>query len=712
MADAWDEKAVFLAALSLAPEDRGAFLRGACPDDASRERIEALLRQNAISTLSLHLGTGSTGRETPDRIEEFHILHKLGEGGMGVVYLAEDTVLGRRVALKILAGHLTGSEQALSRFKEEARNAALLKHPAIVPVFRFGYDGRCHYIVSEYVDGYTLHAMIADERVRRAASARTQDIRTWHRRAAEIVATVADALDYSHLAGIVHRDVKPSNILVEKEGRPRLTDFGIAKHFTEEARTRTTDVMGSCHYMSPEQASIARMRIDQRSDIFSLGVVLYELLALKRPFDGKDIHQVLRAVATEEPTRLRKLERLVSKDLETICHKAIEKDPERRYQTAAHMAADLRCTLQGRPILATPPGYVRRCSRWLAHHRLGTAGAATAALAALCAILFWQNRERRLADLCNLTVLTSDVGAQPLVAAMRWDTKGSRYGELRGLGTAPLQDLQMEPGYYRFVVDDGNGKFADFDEYLTPSRAVLRIVTLAEPAERPVGMVQYPGGVSPAHYNDPQDGASRDATPNLDPFWLDVGYVTNRQYKEFVAATGRPAPKFWEEVGDDDAIAELPVVDITREEMQAFALWAGKRLPTVYEWFAAAQAPDAPAIHWNAGAPRHPAIPRQSATGRLLSAEVGQYLTDVRDAVGIARDAQNAVKPIFGIVIEMTSSIISKDGGPRAVVTGGYWAQDASEPQRLRASLYPLDGKSPQIGFRCARSVALPAKAR
>src|SRR6185436_12587368 len=152
-----------------------------------------------------------------------------------------------------------------------------------------------------------------------------------------------------------HRDVKPSNILMDPAHGPRLTDFGIAKHLVEEARTRATDVIGSCHYMSPEQASIAKARVDQRSDIFSLGVVLYEMLALRRPFEGDTVVQVLRAVVSLDPPGLAQVDRRIARDLVTICHKALEKEPDRRYQTAAHMAADLRCFLEDRPILARPP---------------------------------------------------------------------------------------------------------------------------------------------------------------------------------------------------------------------------------------------------------------------------------------------------------------------------------------------------------------------
>src|SRR5262245_47004097 len=201
-----DEKEVFLQALQLAGEEREAFLREACPDPALRERIHELLRHHAEATGST-LDQEPASRAAPERVDEFRILRQLGAGGMGVVYLAEDTILDRQVAIKLVAGHLETSDDALQRFKREARTAAKLQHPAIVPVFKFGFDGKYHYIVSEYVDGPTLGSLIAQEHATRRDKASTQSTKTWIRRSAEIASAIADALDSAHRAGVVHCDV-------------------------------------------------------------------------------------------------------------------------------------------------------------------------------------------------------------------------------------------------------------------------------------------------------------------------------------------------------------------------------------------------------------------------------------------------------------------------------------------------------------------------
>ena len=287
-----NEKAIFSDALALESHERERYLRDVCPDDSVRLRIEALLRHHIAAGDGVFLRRASHPHEDSDshtfgglseRIDEFRILRRIGEGGMGSVYLAEDTILGRQVALKVLAPHLIDSDEALARFRQEARAAATVTHPSIVPVFRLAVEGGVergmgadrHYIVSEFVDGPTLARVFDNERSRRLAgtnsSGRTVDLLAWHRRVAECVGTIADALDACHRANIVHRDVKPSNILLDRERGPRLTDFGIAKRLPEPGRGfEPTSVIGSCHYMSPEQASTTGVSIDQRSDIFSL----------------------------------------------------------------------------------------------------------------------------------------------------------------------------------------------------------------------------------------------------------------------------------------------------------------------------------------------------------------------------------------------------------------------------------------------------------
>jgi serine/threonine protein kinase len=306
---------------------------------------------------------------------DYELLEEIARGGMGVVYKARQVSLNRVVALKmILAGQLA-REDDVRRFYTEAEAAANLEHPGIVPIYEVGQHEGQHYFSMGFIEGESLAAKVAEGPLP-------------PREAAELVLKVAEAIAYAHERGVIHRDLKPGNILLDKNGQARVTDFGLAKrtsaadHSGVEALTTTGQILGTPSYMPPEQAAGRLEEIGPLADVYSLGAVLYTLLTGRPPFQSASVMDTLMAVLEQEPVPPRQLSAGVPVDLESICLKCLEKASKRRYVSALELAADLDRYLAGEPVIARPVGRIVRAARWVARHpaKVGAYGFAVLAV--------------------------------------------------------------------------------------------------------------------------------------------------------------------------------------------------------------------------------------------------------------------------------------------------------------------------------------------
>ncbi len=312
----------------------------------------------------------------PFELGDFRVLRIVGRGGMGVVYEALQLSLNRRVALKVLPFAAALDPHQLRRFQIEAQAAAQLHHTSIVPVFCVGCEHGVHFYAMQFIEGRTVAALIEERRTAVRASAgptrthtRPAIDREYVRSVARLGIQAAEALDHAHRQGIIHRDVKPANLLVDVRGNLWITDFGLARFVNEAGLTITGDLIGTLRYMSPEQALAKRLVLDHRADIYSLGATLYELLSLRPAVNGRDRQEMLRRIAQEEPVPLRRIDPAIPRDVETIVLKAIATDPDERYATAGELAEDLRRFLEFRSVQARRPSLWTRTSKCVQRHR-------------------------------------------------------------------------------------------------------------------------------------------------------------------------------------------------------------------------------------------------------------------------------------------------------------------------------------------------------
>ena len=343
-----------------------------------RRRIEPLRRAGLLD---------EPKAEMPERFGEFVLLDKIGGGGMGVVYRARQESLGRDVALKLIRPDQLAFPETRARFRREVEVVARLQHPGIVPVYAFGEEGGTPYFAMERVQGATLHEVLDDLRGRDPATLEGVDLARGLRSSLDrrggisvevadaelfsgsrsdacvmVVLQVARALEHAHGQGVLHRDMKPSNVLLGADGRALLFDFGLSSSDWVGKLTQSRSVFGSLPYMASEQ--VTGRTSDRRTDIYALGVTLYELLCLRLPYGDKGAVELREAILEGNPPSIRARNQRVPLDVATVCFKAMDRDPDRRYQDSASFVRDLENVLALRPVTARPGGPTLRAQRW------------------------------------------------------------------------------------------------------------------------------------------------------------------------------------------------------------------------------------------------------------------------------------------------------------------------------------------------------------
>jgi eukaryotic-like serine/threonine-protein kinase len=607
-------KHLYQAALERAPDERAAFLAEACPEDEAlrcevaallvyEERTESFLETPAVKwaagMLAKDKAVALAGRE----IGTYRIQSLLGAGGMGEVWLAQDSRLGRKVALKLLPARFTLDQERVRRFMREARAASALNHPNIVTIYEIGTapseQGKLHFIAQEFIDGVTLRQRLLSGRLNLTE-------------ALDIAAQTATALAAAHEAGIIHRDIKPENLMLRRDGFVKVLDFGLAKLTERQASAETetlTDsqashtttpglVMGTIRYMSPEQAR--GLKVDARSDLFSLGIVLYEMIAGRAPFEGETPSDGVALILTAKHQPLQQLDAAVPGELERIVSKALAKEREHRYQAAADLVHDLKTLREElefeaklsahssgfrlQRVLSDRLAQVNWRSRnvWLtttvlllllvssgwfiwrqANRRWATAQLPRIAQLAQArqpfeAYQLAVQAERYLpgdATLAKwmplisepLTVTTEPAGAR--VYLKRFAPDSSR----EFIGTTPLRNQRVARGEYLLSLEKESytpfertisSKLYQYGTTLLPPDDPTRVEQrLIETARLPERMVFVPG----SNYKLVSWRRPTNAGVTLDDYFIDKYEVTNREFKEFVVAGGYLKKQYWQQ---------------------------------------------------------------------------------------------------------------------------------------------------------------------
>jgi serine/threonine protein kinase/formylglycine-generating enzyme required for sulfatase activity len=720
-ADRWSRiRRLHAEALELGASKRRAFLERECGDDqALLAEIWELVQEDANDEF---LEAPEVEQVAPGVVlGDFELLEELGSGGTGIVFRARQKSLEREVALKIMPRHFALNERRVARFVREAKAAAKLKHAGIAPIYEVGCEGDYHFFAMELVAGHDL-ARELELQAEGKGLCDSTDANAGFREAARIVMQTADALTFAHANGVVHRDVKPNNILLDADCRPRLVDFGLAKDDSLGSITVADKVEGTPYYMSPEQARLVEDKVDARTDIYSLGVVLYELLTRSRPFEGRTSQEVINKIIRRDPSPVRKVAPGVPRDLAVVCAKAMEKRPGDRYDSAKAMRDDLESFLAGEPIRARPPGIMRKSSRFIARHRV--------AASLVCAVVLtlggasWARgiAERQSWPAVSITVAD---GSEARVTAIPINSlTGLRRGLSVDLGPTPVELVHLEPGAWRFQVEVDRERFANLDCALDAagsSREAQDLELVAHPRVRkelPFEFVDFGASSFESRLFLEANLANPNAAwrkMHLSAFLLGIHEVTFGEYRTYLVESGRPAPDVWAKLPVEEVSDDLPVVMIAPDDARAFAEWYGCRLPYAPEWEFAAMGRDGRRLPWGDA--------EADSEGR---ANVHVLHTPTGDPLDFWNEFESYVEPavsrpegrtpeglynMFGNVAELTASSIGlslpvdfEAPADSLVTMGGAWDIARWEPVLPAPALrsHSDDLASTRMGFRIA----------